>query len=593
MKKYATALLVILFLALQGAPTSSTANTRPTIGVIRWDAWCTGCPGSYDETALAPVQWRDRIPFYSQELSDGSVQIRLDSQNLMDQEIAAAKAGGIDYWAFDYYGDSSNLSNALKFYLASTKKSDVKFALVLTNTGFTDLPGSVAKYFKDPQYQTVLSGRPLLYAFSGTSGFNRAMFDAIRNNAKADGLSNPYIVWMTGNANDGLMAAYGLDAVSSYALVPSGGHDDVVVPYSNLTSVVQNFWNNAKSLGMKVIPLASTGWDPRPRWVSPPPWDPVPGQTAVTTGSPSEIANHIKAAADWNAANPTVAETNNIIIYAWNEFAEGGWLTPLLNGGSARLDAIRQVMGVAAAPPPPIVSGVHPNGTLVLDGQTVWLIKNQTRFGFRDSEEYRSHGYNFNQVVTATNEDKALPQASGTVKALEGSLVLDASDNRTIYMIGLNGTKRGFASENVFKSLGYNFNNLFRINLNDYPTHSAIADAALPHPDGALVSQSNGTVWWLRSNMRQGFESEAVFNTYGFSFAKVVPANSADLSLAQGALVKFRDGTLVRDNNNYYIISDGQKLKFGSSLDLTNRGYKLSNVINASLAGYESGGNVQ
>jgi len=101
------------------------------------------------------------------------------------------------------------------------------------------------------------------------------------------------------------------------------------------------------------------------------------------------------------------------------------------------------------------------------------------------------------------------------------------------------------------------------------------------------------TIWWVRGNARQGFESEAVFNTYGFSFAKVVPANAADKALAQGSLVKFRDGTLVKDGATYYLISDGKKLKFSSAADLAAKGYKTGNVISANLQKYELGGTVQ
>jgi hypothetical protein len=237
--------------------------------------------------------------------------------------------------------------------------------------------------------------------------------------------------------------------------------------------------------------------------------------------------------------------------------------------------------------------GVHASGTLILDGSTVWLIKDQMRYGFRNPEEYKSYGYNFSQVVVANEADLSLPQGDGVLKAMEGTLVIDASDNRTVYMVGTGATKRGFVSETVFKALGYKFGSLPKINLSDYATGAAIADANLAHPDGSLVLQSNGTIWWIRGNTKQGFESMAVFNTYGFSLNRVVPANSADLNLTTGALIKFRDGTIVSEGGTYYIISDGQKLAFSSSTDLTARGYKLSNTISSSLSAYESAGLLQ
>jgi len=144
----------------------------------------------------------------------------------------------------------------------------------------------------------------------------------------------------------------------------------------------------------------------------------------------------------------------------------------------------------------------------------------------------------------------------------------------------------------VFAALGYTFVGLPSIDVSDYPAGEAITDANMPHPEGALVL-NNGTVWWIMGGQKIGFESEAVFNTYGFAWDKIVPANSADLALPEGPLVKFRDGTLVLDGGNYYLISGGQKKMFTSTSDMMLRGYSTSNAISASLSAYTSGGNVQ
>src|SRR5690348_7607342 len=173
--------------------------------------------------------------------------------------------------------------------------------------------------------------------------------------------------------------------------------------------------------------------------------------------------------------------------------------------------------------------GAHPDGTLVISGGTVYLVQNAQLVGFRDPAEYASQGYNFSQVVPATDGDLKMPQ--GTVeKALPGTLALDSSDHKTVYMVGPDGTKRGFVSVAVFKALGYNFLNLAHIDLSDYPAGPQISDAVEAHPDGALV-ESGGTVWWIRGGKKQGFESPAVFASYGLNFSRVVKANAADLAL--------------------------------------------------------------
>jgi hypothetical protein len=236
--------------------------------------------------------------------------------------------------------------------------------------------------------------------------------------------------------------------------------------------------------------------------------------------------------------------------------------------------------------------GAHVNGTLVLDGKTVYLIKDGQKVGFRNPDEYKSYGYNFSQAVPASAADQALPTATAVNKALEGTLVLDAADNKTVYMVGTNGTKRGFATADAFKQLGYSFANLPKINLSDYQPGPAITSASDSHPEGALVLEGK-TVWWVKNNTREGFESMAVFNTYGFATTKIVKSNTADLALPQGPLVKFRDGTLVKDGSTYYLISDGKKLPFASTQALTSLGYKTSNAITGSLTNYEAGNPLQ
>lgn len=231
----------------------------------------------------------------------------------------------------------------------------------------------------------------------------------------------------------------------------------------------------------------------------------------------------------------------------------------------------------------------HSNGTLILDGSTIYLIKDGQRFGFRDPEEYRSYGYNFNQAVPISQRDRTLPASANALKAMVGTMVLDKSDNRTVYMIGLNNTKRGFVSEPVYFQAGYNYNTLFRVDLSDYGVGAIIDNPYAAHPEGSLVREANGTVWWLLGQYRQGFESEQVFYTYGFTFSRLVTINSADLQVPIGPLVKFRDGTLVQDGGKHYIISDGKKLEFESTQALQAWGYKLSNVIAASLINYEAG----
>ena len=60
--------------------------------------------------------------------------------------------------------------------------------------------------------------------------------------------------------------------------------------------------------------------------------------------TPSEIAENLRHAIEWNKRNPVAGKPNAVVIYAWNESDEGGWLVPTISEGTARLDAIREVI---------------------------------------------------------------------------------------------------------------------------------------------------------------------------------------------------------------------------------------------------------
>ncbi|MEJ0021241.1 MAG: hypothetical protein WDN47_01525 [Candidatus Doudnabacteria bacterium] len=51
---------------------------------------------------------------------------------------------------------------------------------------------------------------------------------------------------------------------------------------------------------------------------------------------------------------------------------------------------------------------IHPNGSLIFDGQTVWLVNNEKRYGFKTMEEFRSYGYDLKQTVPANKNDMLL-----------------------------------------------------------------------------------------------------------------------------------------------------------------------------------------
>lgn len=186
----------VIFLAFSTVSTGVNVNRRPSIGIIRWDAWNL-FQNQYDpisfylHRALSPEKFHYRIPFYASVVSPTNISFNGDMQRVMDQEILYAKHAHIDYWAFDtycqfgpncsttnkyctqYYKQTSNLycprnpAYGLDLYLSSVYNFLMNFTLILLGSSPCD-PSFQQQYIdlmKHSQFQTVLGGRPLLYLF--------------------------------------------------------------------------------------------------------------------------------------------------------------------------------------------------------------------------------------------------------------------------------------------------------------------------------------------------------------------------------------------------------------------------------------------
>jgi len=340
-------------------PAAALAANGPgaTVGAIRWDAWVGDTStngviagshiGLEVEGALGPNQFHDRIPFYGVETSTSSVLVRQLTQGQMDADIAYAKRAGLNYWAFCYYADGSGMDIARNLYQASTQREGLNFTLVL-GPGSIPTPTLVTEMAK-PHFQKVLNGRPLLYLFGFSADSYAASYVAeVRAAAATAGLPNPYIVVMnpTSSTAASIASTVGADAVSAYADSPING-----AAYSQVISQNSANWNNHKATGKKVVPWVTAGWDNRPRALYPQSFViPTPPTNAwAQQATAAEVATNLQNALTWNQNFAATADANTVIMYAWNEFDEGGWLTPTLSKGTDRVDALSNTLTYASS----------------------------------------------------------------------------------------------------------------------------------------------------------------------------------------------------------------------------------------------------
>ncbi len=327
------------------------ATHRALVGAIRWDGWMgdLSSVGLMLEKTLEPKHWHRRLPFFAQIDSDSSVRVRGNTQSVVDQEIAYAAAAGLDYWAFVIYPADNPLSAGLHLYLSSAHRSRINFCLNLqggwlgSEADWPELVQLYVRYFQEPTYQKVLGDRPLVYLFTpadmlgagkfGSESIARQAFGHLREASQTAGVGN-----RTAHAYCQIV---GGDAVSAYA-------SDVHVPaapFAQLAKHTEAWWNEFAATGSAVVPLATSGWDPRPRIETPTPWfDYGSSDFYNEAPTPPELAGHVRAALDWVDSHPETAEAKTVLIYAWNEFDEGGWLAPTLSEGTARLDALQTIL---------------------------------------------------------------------------------------------------------------------------------------------------------------------------------------------------------------------------------------------------------
>ena len=206
---------------------------------------------------------------------------------------------------------------------------------------------------QSPHYHSVMGARPLVYLFQFSDGEAKAcaggwnesqvVFDGFRKRVVAAGLANPYLVLMDFDVSTVHTHAQwlGFDAISSYAL-PGGTNEGV--PMREQTQSAQSWWQQAADTSFPFVPIAPTGWDPRPRSDHPCPCvDEGPAHFVQATGA--EVAELVTAALNFTCAHSAGAEAQTVVVYAWNESSENGAaLVPSLGNGTMYVDALAKVL---------------------------------------------------------------------------------------------------------------------------------------------------------------------------------------------------------------------------------------------------------
>lgn len=175
---------------------------------------------------------------------------------------------------------------------------------------------------------------------------------------------------------------------------------------------------------------------------------------------------------------------------------------------------------------------------------TVWFItKDLQRKPFTSFGAFQSYGFlSQGQIKDADSSVTALP--AGSFIAPQDGRIFCATATKGTDVSGecalITGSKKAaFTSSDVFTGQGYSFARAFYGDSSFLEKTTNIDNASAQHRPGTLVN-NGGTVQLVVSGGLWGVPSLDVFNAWGWSFADVVVANSADKLLTQTGVIPAR-----------------------------------------------------
>ena len=214
------------------------------------------------------------------------------------------------------------------------------------------------RLISEPGYQRVLDGRPLFYlgfideklieSYGGPGAF-RALVDDFRQQVIANGSKQPYIVIMDHDParGNGWRRDFGADALSSYAAQANAAGGT----YADLTDYAEKFWERCLTQGRRCRPQSAwRAGTAAQGWSAPVPWETwqKPGEGTehfYERAKPDQLTDHVLRAIDWDCASTRpLPPAQTILIYAWNENDEGGWLVPTGGEGTSRIEALGKAL---------------------------------------------------------------------------------------------------------------------------------------------------------------------------------------------------------------------------------------------------------
>lgn len=281
---------------------------------------------------------------------------RDDSLELMEYQIDLAADHGLSFFAFCWYWHDNQqaineeairndpMNTGLELFLKAKNNKRMKFCLLIANHDWYEIEGTknwadagkfLMPYLTHPQYLTVDS-MPLIIIFNN-GGSDRDGLTAMQENARKEGLPGLAIAgnWY-GSTWEGFTHR------THYNIAPGWDAGSEEHPYEELIAANKEQWSGSPQ--QPYIPIVTAGWDRRP-WEGPNGLYTQPYSWYYPDRTPEKFTEFLQDAVTWMDNNPDQTTKERIvIIYAWNEFGEGGYIAPTIGDPEGEyLKALRSV----------------------------------------------------------------------------------------------------------------------------------------------------------------------------------------------------------------------------------------------------------
>jgi len=350
---------LVFALVLLGSFCHGATDSKIRAGVIRWDPWYKECDTRKQvEKSLMPEEYNDRRPWFSKKI-DGKWIIPDCGQDEIDLEINWAADAGLDYFLFIPYSKFykyGTLSAALDLYLNSAVRSRIDFSIIVMHIekiedrdNWTKERERLVDLVKRKEFLKLEDGRKVVFFWrtQPTADYLAKLRD-LDEAFKREGLKI-YRVWMGGgHYPDGaemIKSGFAADAVSAYGRVSEAPR------FADLAKMMESHWEKFKKPPTEIIPCVTAGWNKEPRKKSPVDWEIGQSYHTQTVFTPSptneELETHTLNAVKFIKENPASCQSKLMLIYAWNEFDEGGWIMPTWTPSgpdTSRLQAVKKAL---------------------------------------------------------------------------------------------------------------------------------------------------------------------------------------------------------------------------------------------------------